>query len=328
MQPVRIAVIGAGYWGTKLAHEYSLLSKSIDGVSLGSVVDLSRERLNALKSELKSDDVEFCSNYEEVLEDGRINAVHIALPNSLHYEAACMALESGKHVLVEKPMTTSSREALKLASLSKEKGLVLQVGHIFRFNNALRKVGEIIRQGSLGKIFYASLTWASHTDPPRDRDIVFDLAPHPIDVLNYLLDEWPVTVSSIGGSFLRGEGAGEEVAFINLGFPDSVLANVYVSWIDRGERQRSVKIVGEKASLKCDALNQTVAIYTPEDQTRNIEVLANNTIRDMQLHFIDAIRGNGEPKLNNPSVGATTVRVLEAIVHAMKTKSYVSLSFP
>jgi len=328
LQPVRIAVIGAGYWGTKLIREYSLLSKSIDGVSLNSVADVSRERLNALRSELGNDSVNFCSDYAEVLNDGNIDAVHIALPNHLHYEAARMALESGKHVLVEKPMTTSSREALKLASLSEEKRLVLHVGHIFRFNNALHKVREIMRQGILGRIFYLSLTWASYTEPPKDRDIVFDLAPHPIDVLNCLLDEWPVTVSAIGGSFLRREEDREEVAFINLSFPDSILANVYVSWIDRGERQRSVKIVGEKASLRCDALSQKVAIHTSEEQMRDIEVLANNTIRDMQIHFIDAIRGNGGPRLNNPLVGATTVQVLEAIVHAMKSKSHVSLSFP
>ena len=326
MQPVRIAVIGAGYWGTKLIREYSLLSESNDGVFLDSVVDTSTDRLNAARAELNNGNVSFYSDYREVLRNGSVDAVHIALPNHMHYETARMALESGKYVLVEKPMTTSSREALKLASLSEEKRLVLQVGHIFRFNNALRKVRELIRQNSLGKIFYANLAWASYLEPPAHRDIVFDLGPHPIDVLNYLLDEWPVTVSAIGNSFLRREDTREEAAFINLSFPNSVLANVYVSWVDRGERQRSVKIVGEKASLKCDALSQTVTIYKPEEQIQNIEVLANNTIRDMQLHFIDAIRGNEGPKLNNPLVGATTVQVLEAIVHAMKSKSYVSLS--
>lgn len=325
MQPVRIAVIGAGYWGTKLAHEYSLLSKSIAGVSLRSVVDVSRERLNALKSELKNDGIEFCSDYREVLGDGEIDAVHIALPNQLHYETARMALESGKHVLVEKPMTTSSREALKLASLSEEKGLVLQVGHIFRFSKALHKVREIISQGILGKIFYADVIWASYTKPPKDRDIVFDLAPHPIDVLNYLLDEWPTTVSAIGSSFLRNEVDREEVAFVNLRFPNSVLANVCVSWIDHGAKERSVRLVGEKASLECDALNQTVTIHTQE-QTQKAEVVANNTIRDMQLHFIDRIRGRG-PLFASPLVGVATVQVLEAITHSIKTESPVRLSF-
>jgi len=326
LQPVRIAVIGAGYWGTKLIHEYSLLSKSSDGAFLDSVVDVSKERLNAVRAELNNDDVNFCNDYGEVLRDGKIDAVHIALPNHLHYETARTALESGKHVLVEKPMTTSSREALKLACLSEKKGLVLQVGHIFRFNNALRKVGEVIRQGVLGKIFYASLAWANYTEPPTDRDIVFDLAPHPVDVLNYLLDEWPTTVNAVGSSYLRNEGGREEMAFINLRFPNSFLANVYVSWIDHGRKERSVQLVGEKASLECDALNQTVTISTHEEARHETQVQANNTIRDMQLHFIDRIRGRG-PQFNSPLIGAATVQVLEAIVHSMKSRSSVSLSF-
>jgi predicted dehydrogenase len=326
LQTVRIAVIGAGYWGAKLAHEYSLLSKSTDGVSLSSIVDVSQERLDALKVQLNDDGVSFCSDYREVLRDGGIDAVHIALPNNLHYETARMALESGKHVLVEKPMTTSSREALKLATLSEERGLVLQVGHIFRFNNALRKVEEIMRQGALGKIFYASLAWASYVEPPADRDIIFDLTPHPIDVLNYLLEEWPTTVNAIGSSCLRREEDREEVAFINLRFPNSVLANVYVSWIDHERKERSVQIVGEKASLMCDALKQTVTIFTREEQTCEAEVKENNTIRDMQLHFIDRIRGRG-PQFNSPLIGATTVQVLEAIARSMKSKSSVNMSF-
>lgn len=318
--------MGAGYWGTKLAREYSLLSRSIDGVSLSSVVDVSQERLNALKLQLSNDRVRFCSDYEEVLKDDTIDAVHIAIPNDLHYETACMALESGKHVLVEKPMTTSSRQALKLASLSEEKGLVLQVGHIFRFNNALRKVNEIVRQGSLGKILYASLAWTGYIEPPKDRDVVFDLAPHPIDVLNYLLNEWPTTVNAIGNSYLRKEAGREEMVFINLSFPNNVLANVYVSWIDHVRKERSVQLVGEEASIRCDALNQTVTVFTREEQTRETQVQANNTIRDMQVHFVDRIRGRG-PQFNSPLIGATTVQVLEAITASMKSGSSVGLNF-
>jgi predicted dehydrogenase len=325
LQKVRIAVFGAGYWGTKLASEYSLLSKSVDSVSLDSVVDVSQERLNVLKLQLNNDDVNFCSDCEEVLKDNRIDAVHIALPNDLHYEAARMALESGKHVLVEKPMTTSSRQALKLAILSEEKGLILQVGHIFRFNNALRKVGEIIRQGVLGKIFYASLAWTSYVEPPKGRDITFDLAPHPIDVLNSLLDEWPTTVNAVGNSYLRREEGREEVAFINLKFPDRLLASVYVSWIDHGRKERSVQLVGEKASLWCDALNQTVTVSTCGERTQETQVQANNTIRDMELHFIDRIRGRG-PQFNSPLIGAATVQVLEAIVHSIKSGSSVNFT--
>jgi len=326
LQTVRIAVIGAGYWGTKLAHEYSLLSKAIDGVSLDCVADISNEQLKVLRLQLGNDSANFCNDYREVLKDSEIDAVHIALPNHLHYEAACLALESGKHVLIEKPMTTSSREALELVSLSEKKDLVLQVGHIFRFNNALRKVREIMKE-SLGKVFYANLIWATYLSPPEDRDIVFDLAPHPVDVLNYLLDEWPITVNAMGSSYVRKEAGKEEMAFIDLKFPNSVLANVYVSWIDHERKERSVQLVGEKASVKCDALNQTVTIYGHEDEAQKLEVMPNNTIRDMQLHFIERIRAPG-PELNGSLIGANTVRVLETIVDSIRTGSSTNLSFP
>jgi predicted dehydrogenase len=326
LQTVRMAVIGAGYWGTKLVHEYSLLSKAIDGVSLDWVADISSERLNVLRLQLGNDCVNFCNDYREVLRDSKIDAVHIALPNHLHYEAAKLALELGKHVLVEKPLTTSSKQALELADLAEEKRLVLQVGHIFRFNNSLRKVKEILAQEVLGPVFYARLEWATWFSPPSDRDIVFDLGPHPIDVLHYVLDSWPITLNAVGKSYLRGEEGKEEMMFVNLEFPRGILASVYASWIDRGAKERSLRLVGEKASLECDALNQTVAVSSPEEKMVRIDVSANNTIRDMQLHFLGRIRGS-RSELNGAMVGVTTVQILEAITQSIRTRSPVNLGF-
>lgn len=319
-----MAVIGAGYWGTKLVREYSLLSKAVDGVSLNAVADTSSHQLNELRAQIDNDSLGFYNDYREVLRDREIDAVHIALPNDLHYEVARKALESGKHVLLEKPMTTSSREAKELATLSKKNHLVLQVGHIFRFNNALRKVRGIIGNNTLGRVFYANLTWSTYTAPPKDRDIVFDLAPHPIDILNYLLDQWPISVNAVGSSYLRKEAGKEEAAFIHLKFLNNIIANVYVSWIHHGSKERTVQLVGEEASLKCDALNQTVTVCTSQAKTEKTEIAANNTIRDMQLHFLDTIRGGGS-QLNGSSTGVNTVKVLEAVCRSMKTESFVNV---
>ena len=204
----------------------------------------------------------FCTDYRTVLHSEDIDAVHIALPTSLHYTVARAALEAGKHVLLEKPMASSSREAFKLASLAEEKGLVLQVGHIFRFNSALRMVRKMLHEGVVGRVFYAKLEWTVDKIPPGERDIVFDLAPHPVDVLNYLLDEWPSSVEAVGESYVRKKELLEEMAFINLEFPDRILANVYLSWIQHGGKDRVVRVVGEKGTLFCDALNQTVTLHT------------------------------------------------------------------
>src|SRR5207245_7187245 len=126
-------------------------------LKLSYVVDASKPTLDLISSQLNKNGVEYCTDYERALRSDKVDAVHIALPNKIHYEIACSALEAGKHVLLEKPMALSSREAFKLARMAEERGLVLQVGHIFRFNNALRRVRAILKSGTIGRIFYAKL---------------------------------------------------------------------------------------------------------------------------------------------------------------------------
>ena len=348
---VSIAVIGAGYWGTKLCREYLAIERLTGDASLRYVVDASPAALDAIAKELGKCHARFVEHYEDALRDKELDAVHIALPNELHYPVAKLALESGKHVLLEKPIATSSRQAFKLAQMADAKGLVLQVGHIFRFNNAVRTLRDAIRDGRIGKPLYADLEWTTYMPPPKGRDIVFDLAPHPVDVLNYLLDEWPVAADAIGKSYLRKAQDKEEMASINLEFPDGFLAHIYLSWIHHGAKERRIVVVGEKGTVVVDALNQAVRLLTEDgerevpltaiDSTGFIEanqnqantkpsravpraskkgrVGANNTIRDMQLHFIERVRGRG-PSLNSALIGAETVAVLENITRAMRQR--------
>jgi UDP-N-acetylglucosamine 3-dehydrogenase len=326
-QRVEVALLGAGYWGSKIAKEYLSIQNTTDQASLVSVADISKNALDTLDSTIKLDGVVLTTRYQDVFEEKNIDAVHIAVPNELHYEIARHALESGKNVLIEKPMATTSREAFKLADLAEEMGLVLQVGHIFRFNNALRFLKKTLRSNLFGRTYYANLNWTTYMlTPPKNRDIVFDLAPHPVDILNYLFGEWPTRVDAIGESFIRGNTQQEEVAFINLQFPDTILANVHVSWIQQGRKERSVVVVCEKGAIECDALNQTVIAYANAESDKPIvmfpfgndaspELVPNNTIRSMQLHFIERIRGRG-PQFNSGLIGARTVEVLEDITKA------------
>lgn len=347
MEKVELAIFGTGYWGTKLAREYAAIETSTGDVKLVYVIDSSSAALDSIKNELNKPvypfiSPEFRTNYFDALNDPKVEAVHIALPNHVHYKVARDALEAGKHVLLEKPIATNSREAFKIARLAEEKGLVLQVGHIFRFNNAIRTTRELLRSGKIGKIFYAGLNWTTRMNPlPVGRDIVFDLAPHPLDILNFLLDEWPVGVDAVGDSFVQKKADSEEVAFIHLEFPDQIIASIYLSWIHHGAKERSVKIIGEKGTVTCDALNQKIQFdfddssiqipisdvggfrgyndnsqidLTQSSESKNVP---NNTIRDMQLHFVDRIRGRG-PQLNSALVGAQTVSVLESITYAMR----------
>jgi UDP-N-acetylglucosamine 3-dehydrogenase len=336
MQQIRGAVLGAGYWGTKQAQEYAAIEAEDGSFNLGWVADSSSEALERLKKELKSD-TKYVQDYREVLESD-VDAVHIALPNALHYRVAKEALDAGKHVLLEKPMALTSREAFKLVQLADEKGLVLQVGHIFRFNNAVRMVRKIMKEGRVGKVYYLKLEWAASQQPPKETDIVFDLAPHPIDILNFLLDEWPSSVEAVGESYVRGSARFEEMAFINLVYPDTVLANIYVSWIQHGVKDRSIRVVGEKGTVYCDALDQVVRIFdggraeelsrasfpSSSPAKRPVGPLPgnepNNTIRDMQYNFLERIRGRS-PQFNSGVVGASTVVTLEAITRAMRKEN-------
>ncbi|MDG6900521.1 MAG: Gfo/Idh/MocA family oxidoreductase [Nitrososphaerota archaeon] len=336
-------MFGAGYWGTKILREYARLGVSQPDFNLEYVVDSSTLALERIKGEIGTK-TGFESDYRAVL-DTKVDAVHIALPNSLHYEVARDALEAGKHVLIEKPMALNSRDAFKLVSLAEESGLVLQVGHIFRFNDAVRMVRRLIGEGKIGRAFYLKLDWAATLTPPRDTDIVFDLAPHPVDALNFILDEWPSSVEATGGSYLRKTEHAEEMAFINLEFPDRILASIYVSWIQHGVKDRMIRVVGEKGTIVCDALNQTIMISNEQGPTnvsrsqfpssgpRNgadagakSTDAPNNTIRDMELNFIESTRGR-VPQYNSGFVGARTVSCLEAIVAAMR-KNDLSLRLP
>jgi UDP-N-acetylglucosamine 3-dehydrogenase len=342
MEPVRIAVLGSGYWGRKLSREYVAIQSTTGEALLSYVVDASEAVLTDVKREIHTG-TKFASDYRVVLEDDEVDAVHIALPNELHFPVAKEALEAGKHVLLEKPMATSARDAFKLVALSEECGSTLLVGHIFRFNNAINMVKSLLAERRIGDVFYAKLDWAVNMPPPKGRDIVFDLAAHPIDVLNYLLRDWPTRVDAVGGSFIRRNEKEEEMAFINLEFPNRVLANVYLSWIQHGLKERSVRIVGEKGTITCDALNQKVLVYDdkgvaelpratfpssrPGNGNQN-SAEPNNTIRDMEYHFIDCIKERG-PGLNTATVGARSVQVLETVTTLMRRRRQsLDLPFP
>ena len=323
VEKINIGVVGVGYWGTKLIREYAEISKERDDIKLVGVCDTSKERLERAMKECC---VKTCKQYldfDEMLKDGQINAVHIATPNKTHFELSMKAIDAGKHVILEKPMTLRSRDAFKLARHAESKNIALLVDHIFRFNNALRKVREIIQSRKYGEVNYIRLNWSAYAIPKDERDIIFDLAPHPIDITNYLLDEWPLRVYAIGESYVRKQKGMEEVAFILCELPSDVMTEITLSWIDHGPKKREVYIVMEKASVVVDALNQNISIYSGKSPI-NVDVEVNNTIRDMILHFIDYVKNRAAP-LNSAMIGAMSVFTLEKIKESFDSKKAVRL---
>ena len=179
-EDIKVGVIGVGYWGKKVLREYFDLANENPNVKLVAVCDPMQENLLHAKDNFNVPNI--YNDYKEMLTSPYIDAVHIATPNDTHYPIAKLALESGKHVLVEKPMTKSSIEAYDLIETASKKGKVIQVGHIFRFNNAISELKRLIQTGALGKIFVGKLEWTDKYTPKTETNIIYDLLPHPLDI--------------------------------------------------------------------------------------------------------------------------------------------------
>jgi predicted dehydrogenase len=318
-----IAIIGAGYWGRKLVGEYLSLTKKRNDAELRYVVDSDKKRLASVANDFGLPANILETDYLRILKNDSIDAVHLATPNATHFPIGMAVLESHKSLLMEKPMATNMREALKLARMAEMNGLILHVDHIFRFNNAVREAREILAKGLVGKPLHFGIRWESLRTPPPGADIILDLGPHPVDVLNYLCNEWPSRVLALGKSFLRKKQGHEEVAEAVAEFEDDVLARISLSWLYAGPRMRSISVTGELGTMELDALNQQLRTYR-DGIEENHHVQANNTIESVIAHFLDNMT-KGEPPQNSALIGAMTVAVLSAMRESMKTGSFVNV---
>ena len=312
MKPVHVAVIGAGYWGRKLVYEYMSAECKKGNVQLAGVCDTSPSARLFCKEKFSVKDELLTDSAEDLIGDSGISAVHIATPNQTHYALAKMALEAGKDVLVEKPMTLDSREAYELVDLAASRELVLHVGHIFRFNSALNRAREILNKGTIGKIFYARLQWTDSQYLPG-RDIIFDLGPHPVDVLNQLLDSWPTQVSGFARAY-RNSKNHDEIAYGLAEFDDEIFAHIELSWLHPG-KAREATVVGSEGGLVVDCLHQRLTLHKT-GSTTEVPVTANNTIEAEIGWFVDCVDRRGL-EVESGLIGARTVEVLEAIRKSM-----------
>ncbi|MFN0150787.1 MAG: Gfo/Idh/MocA family protein [bacterium] len=250
----RIAVIGCGYWGPNFVRNFS----QIPDCEVAVCCDLREERLRHMRSLYPF--VRTTTHLDRVLEDPTINAAVIATPVTSHHRIGMACLRAGKNVLIEKPIAASPREAYELAVAAKERGLVLMGGHTFLFNAAVIKVKEYIESGELGKIFYINSTRVNLGIFQDDINVIWDLAPHDISILNFVLNSRPVRVAAYGRSYIQT--AIEDVAFITLEYPKGVVAHVHVSWLDPNKIRRTT-IVGSKKMLVYDDIQtlEKVRIY-------------------------------------------------------------------
>jgi len=317
MDKINVAVIGVGYWGKKIVSEYAALGKDQSGVNLYGACDLFEDNLKFCRDNFSIPQI--AKHHKEILTNPDVDAVHICTPSTTHFEVCKEALESGKHVIVEKPMTLSSFEALKLVDMAHMNNLVLSVGHIFRFDGALEKAKSMMASRFFGDLFWLKLQWTALMPVMQGRDIITDLAPHPYDILNFLTDEWPLKVTCVAKAHRTGQQ--EETAYITAELKNNALAQIELSWLYPG-KIREVSIMGSDRFAKINCLTQEITAFE-NGQFHEVPVEKTNTINAELAHFIECIRNgntsfNGYPNKNNGVVGANVVRLLEITRNSMK----------
>lgn len=321
-KPINVGVIGAGYWGKKVISEYMMLSKDSPQVNLLGVCDLEEQNLRYCKEVLNIPKKKLLNSHNELLDLDKIDALHICIPNEVHYDVCRDALSAGKHVLLEKPMTLNSDQAFELKNLAKKQNLGLQVGYIFRFNNALRKVRRLIKDGLLGDLYYLRLQWTDLVLPTPKRDIIFDLGAHPVDIINFLLGVWPSKVVCKARAYTRETLP--ETAYAIMELDTRIMANIELSWLHH-KKERKVDVIGSKRSVTIDCLNQTIEVFKNHDKTGSkIDVQRNNTILTEITHFVDHLTENGDT-INSGCVGPMNVLVLERLNESLTKNKTVEI---
>ncbi len=251
---LNIAQIGVGYWGPNLLR--NLVANK--GCKVSMVADLSPERREYVRGMYPA--IKVTESIDEVLHDPGIEAVVIATPVATHFDLAMGALSAGKHILIEKPMARSVEEVNEIGRLATEKNRVAMVGHTFLFNSAVRYVKKLIDSGELGDIRYIYSQRLNLGRIRSDVDALWNLAPHDISVIQYWLgDPKPLSITRQGSDFIQN--GIDDVVFLNIQYPDKVMANVHVSWLDPLKVRLMVAIGSKKMVVYDDVADNKIAVY-------------------------------------------------------------------
>ncbi len=320
---LRIGAIGCGYWGPNLIRNFI----EIPEADLVAVADLNQDRLTHMKSRFPQIQVT-TENYKELF-DLELDGVVIATPPDTHAPIAIECMQNGLHVLIEKPITLNSKDAMSLHTLAQQKGLVLMVGHTFEYNPAVRYLKQMIDSGELGDVYYVDAVRASLGLFQTKANVLWDLAPHDISILRYLLDADPTSVSVHGATCVQ-EGIAD-VAYAAFRFPDNIMAHIRMSWLDPSKTRR-ITVVGSKKMVIYDDVEnlEKVRIYDkgvkaiPHTDTFGDFSFAyhygdvviphlkmKEPLRIQCSHFLDCIQ-NGETPQTDGINGLRVVQVLEA----------------
>lgn len=286
---VRVALVGLGYWGPKILRNLFSTSE----MTVAAVCDSDAKRL----ARVAQPGVESVSDYQQILSNPNIDAVVLAVPLPAHYEMAKKALNAGKHVWVEKPLTNSKATAQELVDLAQKKGLVLFVDHTFLYNPAIQKMKEVIERGLLGNIYYFDSTRVNLGLVQSDINVVWDLAPHDLSILHYLIGSTPQAVSAIGASHITKTS--EEIAYVHLHYPNNMIAHLNFNWLSPvkirriivGGSQRLMVYDDMETSEKIKIYDKGVHLDGQLDDTGKNKILVSYRMGDMTAPYVE----NNEP---------------------------------
>jgi predicted dehydrogenase len=323
-----VAIIGHGYWGPNLLRNYM----EVPGASVKWVCDPRPEALDKVRRRNPAQAT--TQSYDEVLADAAVDAVVIATPISTHFALARAALEAGKHVFVEKPMTSSAADAQELVQLAHRTGLTLMVGHTFVFSPPVRKIGDLIHRGHLGDIHFITSSRVNLGLHQKDVSVVWDLASHDLSILYYWLDE---AASSV---YVTGRGCVvpdiPDVAFVNLRFPSGVIANIDIAWLSPVKLRRTVIVGSQRMALyddtesveKVKVFDHGVDYKDPETfgefhlsyRTGDIVAPKLDTVEPLfaeASHFVDCVT-TGKRPITDGVAGLRVVASLEAAEKSLR----------
>ena len=325
--PVTLAQIGCGYWGPNLLRNFSALPNC----RVKYLVDTSEERRAFVKKSFPA--TKAIADLKQVLEDSEVDGVIIATPAGSHFELARTALQAGKHVLVEKPLATKVAEVDVLAAEARKRGLVVMVGHTFLYNSAVRYVKKLIDGGDLGEVRYIYSQRLNLGRIRSDIDALWNFAPHDISIIQYWLgDLRPESVSRSGMDFIQ-PGV-DDVVFLNIKYPNKVMANIHVSWLDPQKVRKMIVVGSRKMVVYDDVAEDKIAIYDkgidrravlgenmdydraqPEFSYRTGDILLpqvsfKEPLRVEAQHFVDCVRSGAVP-LTSTDHARHVVDVLE-----------------
>jgi len=329
---VKFGVIGYGYWGPNVV-------RNLDRLESAEVVAVCDKSPASRKKVAKAyPDVLVTEDSAELMSSPDIDAIAVVTPVWTHYELAKAALLNGKHIFVEKPFTSNAAQAQELIELAAQRNLKIMVDHTFLFTGAVTKIKQLLDDGSLGKLYYYDSTRVNLGLFQHDVNVVWDLAPHDLSIIDHLIQQTPEAISATGQTHLNGH---EDVAYITVYFPDKVIAHINVNWLSP-VKVRTTLIGGEKKMLVWNDLevDEKIKIYD-----KGVKVTSREGLYDLLVHyrsgdmwapqieqvealtrelsyFVDCIANDKTP-VNDGEAGLRVVRMLEAANESISKRGAV-----